>query len=83
MLNGLYENSKISKLTLHTLKQCAAVRIMKLRKEMKYRELASEITQQLRSGFTPTTLDLKRCIEGLIETEFLARLDEERLGYIA
>jgi cullin 1 len=80
---SIRKKPKTSQLTLDALKQCTAVRIMKLRKQMNCRELALELTQQLRSRFTPTTSDLKRCIEGLVETEFLTRLDEECLGYIA
>lgn len=59
------------------------MRIMKSRKKMAYQLLALEVVRQLQARFAPKDLDIKRCVDLLIDKEFLERLDDGSLGYLA
>lgn len=56
---------------------------MKSRKRMKNQLLIQETIAQIKSRFSPNVKDIKKCIDILLEKEYLERLEGDEFGYLA
>ncbi|KAK4948142.1 ubiquitin ligase (cullin) of SCF [Elasticomyces elasticus] len=65
------------------LLQAVIVRIMKGRKKLKHVHLVEEVINQVRNRFPPKISDIKKNIDALMEKDYIERLDNDELAYIA
>lgn len=64
------------------LKACI-VRIMKTRKTLAHNMLINEVIQQTHQRFSAKIADIKKCIDELVDKEYLARKEDQTYDYLA
>jgi cullin 1 len=64
------------------LKACI-VRIMKARKQLSHAALINEVVQQSHTRFSAKVADIKKCIDELVEKEYLQRNEDQSYDYLA
>lgn len=64
-------------------KKAIIVRIMKTRKQLSHNALIQEVIQHAKSRFNPNIMLIKKCIEHLIEKEFIERIDDNIYRYLS
>ncbi|TKR63385.1 hypothetical protein L596_027224 [Steinernema carpocapsae] len=61
--------------------QAAIVRVMKMRKKLQHNTLITEVVEQVTIRFQPRINLIKKCIDLLMEKEYIKRDEEEKNAY--
>lgn len=56
---------------------------MKARKKLKYSQLLSETISQVSAHFKPEVTNIKKCVESLLDREYLQRLEHDEIEYFS
>jgi hypothetical protein len=56
---------------------------MKSRQILSHQQLVQEVIDQTRSRFAPSVPMIKKCIEQLLEKQYIDRQDRDRYVYVA
>eukprot|EP00039_Didymoeca_costata_P009867 m.131441 g.131441 ORF g.131441 m.131441 type:complete len:126 (-) comp14627_c0_seq5:2241-2618(-) len=62
--------------------EACIVRVMKSRKRLDHSSLLLEVVQQVSNRFSPAPQLLKRCVEHLLDRDYLSRDEEQRCGLV-
>ncbi|KAG8342687.1 hypothetical protein TRVL_06484 [Trypanosoma vivax] len=76
-VSGIVEVERMKKL------EAGVIRVMKTQRSLSHAELFSEVEQLLNAHFVLTAPLLKKCVEQLIERDFIARGDRDTYVYVA
>ncbi|KAI8975525.1 Cullin [Mycotypha africana] len=63
--------------------QATIVRVMKSRQKLSHLQLVQEVLDQANTRFQPSVTMIKKCIEQLLEKQFIAREDRDTYVYVA
>lgn len=58
------------------------MRVMKSKKRLDHNGVVLHVTAQVRNKFMPTTADIKKHIENLIDRDFIQRDPNDRKAYV-
>lgn len=72
----------LSQMTRMLIIQAAILRTMKTRKKLNHGQLILECINQIRPHFELESIEVKRCIDVLLDKEYLERLEDDELGYM-
>jgi len=62
--------------------QAAIVRVMKSRKQLTHTQLVQEVIDQAKSRFSPSIPMIKKCIEQLLDKQYIERSGAEKDKYL-
>lgn len=83
----LFKDSELSQKTIDDDRkfylQAIVVRIMKSRKILKHNSLIEEVITQSKQRFLPSIPVVKKCIEILIDKQYLQRSSTDEYSYMA